>query len=57
MLVNFFIFNPLVRVELVIDAYLMYPLKKIKGWFLNLNRPAQSIPSATISGEKIYDQV
>lgn len=51
MLVNFLIFNPLVRVELVIDAYLMYPIKKVKGWLLNLNRPTMQ------RGERIYEQV
>jgi hypothetical protein len=39
MLVNFLIFNPLVRPELIVDAYILYPLKKVKGWWLNRNRP------------------
>jgi len=48
MLVHFLIFNPLVRPELIIDAYVRYPFKKIKGWLINLGRGKpvhRSVPS------------
>ncbi len=36
MLVNFFILNPLVRPSLIIDGFVLYPLKKFKGWVVNV---------------------
>lgn len=36
MLVNFLVFNPLVRPSLIFDGFVLYPLKKIKGWLINL---------------------
>ncbi len=38
MMVNYGIFNPLVRPSLIWDAYIRYPLKKLKGWFVNLRQ-------------------
>jgi len=35
MMVKFFLLAPLVRVSLVIDGFVLYPLKKVKGWFFN----------------------
>ncbi len=36
MLVHFRIFNPLVRPSLIVDGFILYPLKKVKGWWMNL---------------------
>ena len=36
MMVKFLLFAPLVLPSLIIDAYVSYPLKKIKSWLLNL---------------------
>ena len=44
MMVKFFLLAPLVRVSLVWDGFGLYPLKKIKGWLLNLKfKPRQNI--------------
>jgi uncharacterized protein (DUF362 family) len=36
MMTKYLLFAPLVLPSLIIDAYVLYPLKKIKSWFLNL---------------------
>lgn len=36
MMVKLFILAPLVRPSLIIDGFILYPLKKLKGWFMNL---------------------
>ncbi len=36
MMVKYFLFAPLVLPSNIIDAYVLYPLKKIKGWLANL---------------------
>jgi uncharacterized protein (DUF362 family) len=36
MMVKYLLFAPLVLPSLVIEGYLLYPLKKIKGWLANL---------------------
>jgi hypothetical protein len=42
MLVHFGIFNPLVRPSLIVDGFILYPLKKLKGWWMNLRfRPCR----------------
>ncbi|MBN1997488.1 DUF362 domain-containing protein [candidate division KSB1 bacterium] len=38
MMIGYGIFNPLVRPSLIWDAYIRYPFKKLKGWFLNLKK-------------------
>lgn len=38
MLFHFLIFNPLVRPSLIIDGFILYPIKKLKGWLINLKR-------------------
>jgi uncharacterized protein (DUF362 family) len=35
MMIKLFILNPLVRPSLVIDGYIRYPYKKLKGWLIN----------------------
>ncbi len=35
MMVRFRLLAPLVRISLIIDGFVLYPLKKIKGWVLN----------------------
>lgn len=35
MMVNLFLLAPLVRPSLIIDGFVVYPLKKIKGWLVN----------------------
>ena len=37
MLVKYFIFNPLVRPSLIFDSYILYPIKKFKGWLINFS--------------------
>jgi uncharacterized protein (DUF362 family) len=36
MMLRFFLIAPLVRPSLIIDSFVLYPIKKIKGWALNL---------------------
>lgn len=36
MMVNYRLLAPLVRPSLIIDGFVLYPLKKIKGWLANL---------------------
>ena len=36
MMMHFGILAPLVRLDLIIDSFVLYPLKKLKGWLLNL---------------------
>ena len=36
MMVKYLLFAPLVLPSLVIEGYVLYPIKKIKGWFANL---------------------
>lgn len=36
MMVSFRLLAPLVRISLIIDGYVLYTLKKVKGWFANL---------------------
>jgi uncharacterized protein (DUF362 family) len=36
MMVRYFLLAPLVRPSLIIDGFVLYPLKKIKGWLVNL---------------------
>ncbi len=36
MMVKLFILAPLVRPSLIIDGFVFYPLKKLKGWLMNL---------------------
>ncbi len=36
MMIHFFLLAPLVRPSLIIDGFVMYPLKKFKGWLVNL---------------------
>ncbi|MDO9547975.1 MAG: DUF362 domain-containing protein [Candidatus Marinimicrobia bacterium] len=44
MMINFLLLAPLVRPSLVWDGFGLYPLKKIKGWLVNLKfRPRQRI--------------
>jgi uncharacterized protein (DUF362 family) len=38
MMVRFLLLAPLVLPSMIIDAYVIYPLKKIKGWFINLKK-------------------
>lgn len=38
MMIRFFLLAPLVLPSLIIDAYVIYPLKKVKGWFINLKK-------------------
>jgi len=40
MMVNLFLLAPLVRPSLIIDGFVAYPLKKIKGWLVNSGRRA-----------------
>jgi len=35
MMFKYLLFAPLILPSLVIDAYVLYPIKKIKGWFVN----------------------
>ena len=35
MMVNFFLLAPLVRPSLIIDGFVLYPIKKVKGWLMN----------------------
>lgn len=42
MMVKLFLLAPLVRPSLIIDGFILYPLKKFKGWLLNLTyKPLQ----------------
>ncbi len=42
MMVKLFLFAPLVRPSLIIDGFILYPIKKLKGWLVNLNyKPLQ----------------
>jgi hypothetical protein len=36
MMVRYFLLAPLVRPSLIIDGFVLYPLKKLKGWIVNL---------------------
>jgi uncharacterized protein (DUF362 family) len=36
MMVKYLLFAPLVLPSLIIEGYVLYPIKKIKGWFANL---------------------
>jgi len=36
MMVHFWLLAPLVRPSLIIDGFVLYPLKKLKGWLMNL---------------------
>jgi uncharacterized protein (DUF362 family) len=36
MMVRYFLLAPLVRPSLIIDGFVLYPLKKLKGWVVNL---------------------
>jgi uncharacterized protein (DUF362 family) len=36
MMVRYFLLAPLVRPSLIIDGFVLYPLKKVKGWAANL---------------------
>ncbi|MBN2029881.1 DUF362 domain-containing protein [bacterium] len=38
MLAYFLIINPLVRPSLIFDGFILYPIKKLKGWLINLQR-------------------
>lgn len=38
MMVRYRLLAPLVRISLIIDGFVLYPLKKIKGWFANIGR-------------------
>ena len=43
MMVKFFLLAPLVRPSLIIDGFVLYPLKRVKGWLVNLRfRPLGS---------------
>ena len=43
MMVRFWLLAPLVRPSLIIDGFVLYPLKRFKGWLMNLRfRPAES---------------
>jgi uncharacterized protein (DUF362 family) len=35
MMLRFFLIAPLVRPSLIVDSFVLYPVKKIKGWLLN----------------------
>lgn len=37
MLLRFFLIAPLVRPSLILDSFVLYPFKKIKGWIVNLS--------------------
>jgi len=42
MMVKLFLLAPLVRPSLIIDGFILYPIKKLKGWLVNLNyKPLQ----------------
>jgi len=44
MMVKFFLLAPLVRPSLIWDGFGLYPMKKIKGWLVNLKfKPPQNI--------------
>lgn len=36
MMVRFLLLSPLVRPSLIVDGFILYPLKKLKGWLTNL---------------------
>lgn len=36
MIVHYLVFAPLVLPSLIIDGFILYPLKKVKGWYVNL---------------------
>lgn len=36
MMTRYFLLAPLVRLSLIIDGFVLYPLKKLKGWLVNL---------------------
>ena len=36
MMIRYFLLAPLVRPSLIIDGFVLYPLKKFKGWLINL---------------------
>jgi hypothetical protein len=36
MMVKYLLFAPLVLPSMIIEGYVLYPLKKIKGWFANI---------------------
>jgi hypothetical protein len=46
MMVRFFLLSPLVRISLIIDGFVLYPLKKFKGWILNLRLKPLTIQSS-----------
>jgi hypothetical protein len=42
MMMHFLLLAPLVRLDLIIDSFVLYPLKKLKGWFVNFRyRPSK----------------
>jgi uncharacterized protein (DUF362 family) len=42
MMVRFFLLAPLIRPSLIIDSFVLYPLKKFKGWLVNMRfRPSK----------------
>jgi uncharacterized protein (DUF362 family) len=41
MMVRFFLLAPLVRPSLIIDGFVLYPMKKVKGWLVNWLPTAQ----------------
>lgn len=41
MMVNYLLFAPLVLPSLIIDGFVLYPLKKIKGWLANIRYKPQ----------------
>jgi uncharacterized protein (DUF362 family) len=47
MMFRFFLFAPLVCPSLIIDSFVLYPIKKIKGWLVNLRfNPSEQISPA-----------
>lgn len=35
MMLHFLLLAPLVRPDLIVDSFVLYPMKKLKGWFVN----------------------
>jgi phage pi2 protein 07 len=46
MMVRYFLLAPLVRPSLIIDGFVLYPLKKFKGWLVNLKSSGFRVTSS-----------
>ncbi len=55
MMIYFFLLAPLVRISLIWDCFVLYPIKKIKGWCINFKLIISSQCSQQLHPESVKD--